>query len=64
LQSTHAEKEEIKCLHAEFKTHYEQMRQQTHLYQQRLAEEVQARKDTESQMEQRIGDMRKAIELK
>ena len=40
------------------------MRQQTHLYQQRLAEEVQARKDTESQMEQRIGDMRKAIELK
>jgi hypothetical protein len=51
-------------LHAEFKTHYEQMRQQTHQYQQRLAEEVQARKDTESQMEQRIGDMRKAIELK
>lgn len=64
LQTTHAEKEQLQVLHSDFKQHYEQMRQQAATYQTRLSEEVQARKDIEQAFDQRLNEMRRAIEGK
>ena len=51
-------------LHSDFKQHYEQMRQQAATFQTRLSEEVQARKDIEQAFDQRLNEMRRAIEGK
>lgn len=51
LQTTHAEKEQLQALHQDFKQHYEQMRSQSNQYQQRLGEEVQARREIEQNLE-------------
>ena len=64
LQTATAEKEQIKALYADFKSHYEQMQSQSNLFQRRLNEEMQAKKDLELGLEERLNEMRRAIEAK
>ena len=59
-----AEKEQVNTLYQDFKTHYEQMRGQSNQFQKRLADEMQAKKELELGLEQRLNDMRRAIEQK
>ena len=58
------EKEQINALYLDFKQHYEAMKQQLQLASHRLAEEVHARRELEVSQEQRLSDMKRAIEVK
>ena len=64
LQTALAEKEQVNALYADFKGHYEQMRAQSDQFQKRLSEEIQAKKELELTVEERLNDMRRAIEQK
>lgn len=54
----------MKALLDDIKHHYENMKNQSAHYQHRLASEITARKELETAQEQRVGDMRRAIEGK
>ena len=62
LQTSIAEKEQVNALYTDFKSHYEQMRGQSNQFQKRLSEEIQAKKELELTVEERLNDMRRAIE--
>ena len=54
----------MNALYTDFKGHYEQMRAQSTQFQKRLSEEIQAKKELELTVEERLNDMRRAIEQK
>ena len=58
------EKEQINALYLDFKQHYEALKQQLSLANKRLGEEVQARKELEVVQDQRLNDMKRAIDSK
>ena len=64
LQTAIGEKEQVSALYNDFKMHYEQMRSQSNQFQKRLSEEIQAKKELELTVEERLNDMRRAIEQK
>ncbi|CDW85959.1 UNKNOWN [Stylonychia lemnae] len=64
LEMTLIEKDQINALHLDFKAHYDQMVQQNTQFKKRLAEEHHARKDLEISQEQRLNDMKRAIDAK
>ena len=64
LLTATAEKEQVNALYNDFKNHYEQMRAQSNQFQKRLSEEIQAKKELELTVEERLNDMRRAIEQK
>ena len=64
LQTAIAEKEQVNALYTDFKSHYEQMRAQSTQFQKRLSEEIYAKKELEMTVEERLNDMRRAIEQK
>ena len=64
LQTAIAEKEQVNALYSDFKSHYEQMRSQSNQFQKRLSEEMQAKKELEMSVEERLNDMRRSIEQK
>lgn len=48
----------------DFRGHYEQIKSQVNQYQKRLGEEIQSRKETELNLEGRLSDMRRLVDLK
>ena len=58
------ERNQLSSLYEDHKQHYEAMRQRLQLAERRLAEEATARKDLEFAQEQRVAEMKRAIELK
>ena len=58
------ERNQINALYEDHKQHYEAMRQRLVLAERRLGEEAQARKELEFAQEQRMSDMKRAIETK
>ena len=64
LQHTVAEKEQVNDLYTNFKGHYEQLNSKYNQCQKRLSEEIQAKKELEMTVEERLNDMRRAIEQK
>jgi hypothetical protein len=58
------ERNQLSSLYEDHKQHYEAMRQRLQLAERRLAEEATARKDLEFAQEQRVSEMKRAIELK
>ena len=64
LQTALAEKDQFSALYQDFKAHYDQKVGQSNQFQKRLGEEMQAKKELELGMEQRLNDMRRAIEQK
>jgi len=58
------ERNQISSLYEDHKQHYEAMRQRLTLAERRLAEEATARCDLEFTQEQRMADMKRAIEMK
>ena len=57
-----AERNQISALYEDHKQHYEALRQRLSLAERRLGEESQARKDLEYAHEQRLTDMKRAID--
>jgi len=51
-------------LHSSFKQHYQQLQQQCQEYQKKLGEEIANRKQLEQHGEQRVADLKRAIESK
>ena len=64
LQTALAEKDQFSALYQDFKAHYDQKVSQSNQFQKRLGEEMQAKKELELGLEQRLNDMRRAIEQK
>ena len=64
LQTALAEKDQYSALYQDFKAHYDQKVSQSNQFQKRLGEEMQAKKELELGLEQRLNDMRRAIEQK
>jgi hypothetical protein len=64
LQTSSTEKEQLHKLFLDFKQHYETVQSQSQAYQQRLVEEMTARKGLEDQFETRLSQMALIIEKK
>ena len=58
------EKDQINALYEDFRGHYEQIKTQLAQYQKRLGEEIQNRKDIELNLESRLSDTRRLLDLK
>jgi hypothetical protein len=58
------ERNQISALYEDHKQHYEAMRQRLALAERRLAEETHTRKEVEFLQEQRLADMKRAIDAK
>jgi len=48
----------------DFRGHYDTIKAQVNQYQKRLGEEIQGRKETELNLESRLNDMRRMVDLK
>lgn len=64
LISSIAEKDQIGQLYDEFRAHFDQMNSQKQDYQKRLGEEIQSKKDLEVNLEGRLQDMRRLVDMK
>ena len=58
------EKDQINALYDDFRGHYEQIKGQVNTYQKRLGEEIQSRKEIELNLEGRLSDMKRLVDLK
>jgi hypothetical protein len=59
-----AEKEDLNQLYDDFRGHYDQIKSQLAQYQKRLGEEIQLRKDTEINLESRLAEQRRLLDMK
>lgn len=59
-----AEKEDLNQLYDDFRGHYDQIKAQLAQYQKRLGEEIQLRKDTEINLESRLAEQRRLLDMK
>lgn len=64
LETALLEKDQISALYEDFRGHYESIKGQVSQYQKRLGEEIQIRKETELNLEGRLNDMKRLMDLK
>ena len=63
-ESILGERDQIRTIYDNFKAHYEQIKVEMSTYQKRLGEEMQARKESELQLESRIAEQRRQLQTK